>query len=236
MSIITTIPCFTETEATEAVAIIDSLSNHFDEREVLPGVFFHTLGNSSYLDGSAAHGGDVNIINNMLTTAMFGFYTKLYAALQMHLELPVYTHEDISFPGFQIIQDLQAMPTGVPYGGTIHKDKQHYASDFEFDFEKPITFTIMLEAPENGANLNYWTNEKLNSGLPSNRFEKLDTETQQLLLDTVKSHDYKIGELVLHDGQTLHQIGNMVPLNVYDRRITLQGHGVLTDKGYLVYF
>jgi hypothetical protein len=236
MSPIKSVECFTLAEVTEAISNINSLGEYFVDREVLPGVVFATLGNSSYLDGSAAHGDDVNVINNILHTSMFGFYDKLYKTLSDQLGVPVYTVEDISIPGFQIIQDLQELPIGVPYGGTIHKDKQHNASGFEFDFDNPITFTVLIEAPVNGASLNYWEDEELNEYLPSNRFERLDGNIQQKLLDTVKTFDYKLGELILHDGQTLHQIGNMVPLCPSDKRITLQGHGIQTDKGYLVYF
>ena len=95
----------------------------------------------------------------------------------------------------------------------------------------------MLETPKNGAGLNYWDDDVVNNTtLSSNRFDNMSTELQKRLIKTVKTFKYKIGELVIFDGQTTHQIANMVATDKNDRRISIQGHGVLTDDGYIVYF
>jgi hypothetical protein len=84
--------------------------------------------------------------------------------------------------------------------------------------------------------MNYWDDEVVSKTITSNMFSSVGKPMQERLIGTVKTFDYKVGELVIHDGQTIHQIANMVDATPKDRRISLQGHGVLTDKGYIVYF
>ena len=132
--------------------------------------------------------------------------------------------------------ELNNLPIGVPYGGSIHKDNPHISSMFSFPHTTPISFTIMLETPKNGAGLNYWDDDVINNTTLSNQFDSMSTELQERLIKTVKTFKYKIGELVIFDGQTIHQIANMVATDENDRRISIQGHGVLTDDGYVVYF
>ena len=47
---------------------------------------------------------------------------------------------------------------------------------------------------------------------------------------------YKIGQMFYHTGHVLHQIVPGYKLDVWDRRITLQGHGVKCDGVWKLYF
>ena len=100
----------------------------------------------------------------------------------------------------------------------------------------------MLDEPEKGSSMNYWDDEVVSKTIGghafgmSNRFRSIGKFMREQLTRTVKTFDYKIGELVIHDGQTIHQAANMVDTTPKDRRISLHGYGVLTDKGYIVYF
>lgn len=234
---LTRLECFSRAESEDIVRILDPLRKHFTKRFVSTDIYFWTLGTSAYLDAYEAHGDNAQKTNDIIASNFGKFYLKMFRVLQDYLGEPVTSPPSVNVPGFHIFEELNNLPIGVPYGGSIHKDSPHISSMFPFHHTSPITFTIMLEAPKNGAGLNYWDNDVVsNTTLPSNRFDNMSTELQKRLIKTVKTFKYKIGELVIFDGQTTHQIANMVATDQNDRRISIQGHGVLTDDGYIVYF
>lgn len=49
-------------------------------------------------------------------------------------------------------------------------------------------------------------------------------------------HNYKVGEIILHSGYTLHQIAPTTYIYPDDERITLQGHGLFCDGQWLLYW
>lgn len=232
----TRVPCFSMEEASSIVDVVDSLRDHFTERKVNPEVSFWTLGTSSYLDYSKAHGVTAESVNALMADNFGVFYVKLFGTLARHFGVPVFSPPHTNYPGFHIFEGIDKLPRGVPFGGTIHRDYPHISSNFDFEFTNPMSFTVMLETPKNGASLNYWDDPYIADNITSNTFESVSPEMQQHLISKVKSLDYKVGEIVTHDGTTIHQIANMVDASNTDRRISLQGHGVLTKDGYVVYF
>ena len=119
----------------------------------------------------------------------------------------------------------------------MHRDYPDHSAEFKFKYIRPISFTMMIETPKLGAGMNYWDNEELAEDIRYfQAFWSMDKELRRRVELHQKYFEYKLGELVIHDGQTLHQVANMVPVELDEHRISLQGHGVLTDKGYMLYF
>ena len=231
--------CFSVAESEDMVRVLDTLREHFTKRSPIPEIGFWTLGTSSYLDLTAAHGDAAQKTNDIIASSFDEFYLKIFEVLQDYLGEPVISPSSVNVPGFHIFEKLNSLPIGVPYGGNIHRDTAHMSLPFP-DVD-PISFTIMLEAPKNGAGLNYWEDDIITNIISSTpiaigNFGSVDVELQERLIETVKTFKYNIGELLLFDGQTVHQIANMVATDENDRRISIQGHGVLTDDGYVVYF
>jgi len=225
------VPCFSKKDAEDIVAVVDMLESYYTKR----GANFFTLGTSSYLDFANAHGRQALMTNELISKHLGKFYLKMFKALSDHFDVPVFSPPEVNVPGFHIFTGLENSPKGLEYG-SIHRDANHISSEFPFAYTDIISFTIMLEEPEKGSSMNYWDDEVVSKTIMSNRFRSIGKFMRERLIRTVKTFDYKIGELVIHDGQTIHQIANMVDTTPKDRRISLQGHGVLTDKGYIVYF
>lgn len=249
------VPCFSKKDAEDIVAVVDML----EARWVQPrGVNFFTLGTSSWgeyspgdhrawreygnLDFANAHGRRALMTNELLSKHLGKFYLKMFKALSDHFDVPVFSPPEVNVPGFHIWISLDLSPKEIKYG-SIHRDATHIWAEFPFAHTtEQITFTIMLEEPEKGSSMYYWDDKVVSKTIGghafgmSNRFRSISKSMRERLIRTVKTFDYKIGELVIHDGQTIHQMANMVDTTPKDRRISLQGHGVLTDKGYIVYF
>jgi hypothetical protein len=47
---------------------------------------------------------------------------------------------------------------------------------------------------------------------------------------------YRNGRIVVHDGLVLHAIGRAPTKNPQGLRVTLQGHGILMPKGWMLYW
>ncbi len=236
--------CFTEGQCKEIVERLLEMKEHFTPRSHYPDntrvmeqdIDFWTMGTSTYLDLESAHGIAAHKTSQLMIDAFAEFYKMIIATLSAELNEPLFFNENYNIPGFHIFLGNDNIPRGIEYGGSIHRDYPHETSKFPFNFIRPITFTIMLEMPLNGASLNYWTDPDISNAIRSSKFENLDSDLQVSVKDKCKSLEYKIGELILHDGTTLHQVANMVETTKEDRRISIQGHGVLTNEGYLLYF
>jgi hypothetical protein len=248
------VPCFSKKDAEDIVAVVDMLEPYWARGSggggprldyTKRGVNFFTLGTSSWGEYSIAnaHGRRALMTNELISKHLGKFYLKMFKALSDHFDVPVFSPPEVNVPGFHIFTGLENSPKGLEYEyGSMHRDATHIRMEFPFAYTDIITFTIMLEEPEKGSSMNYWDDEVVNKTIGghafgmSNRFRSIGKFMREQLTRTVKTFDYKIGELVIHDGQTIHQVANMVDTTPKDRRISLHGYGVLTDKGYIVYF
>jgi hypothetical protein len=203
---------------------------------------FYTIGSAVYLDGPSAHKDNDN---NVISTNFSGIIDKVAKTLESVLDTKVFLDAEYSSPGFHIFRGREGMQFGTSYGGSIHIDTPHITAEFPFDFniDKPITFTLVLQMPKEGGGMNYWLKdevlEQISEGTDSTNISSLyDYLPMQFRawVDINKKHEeYKVGTLYIHDGQTLHQVANEVPTTEEDLRITLQGHGVYRKEGLMIY-
>jgi len=243
------IPCFNK-DASETLAnrVLD-LREHFIERNKLTDnirvngkeldnpTTFYTLGTSTYLDMNEAHGEAASFTNELLLDNFYDMYETLIPCLSEALNEKVKFMPNLNIPGFHIF-DTNNLPTpGVNGGGSIHRDYPDYSAEFDFNYIRPISFTALLKSPAKGAGFNYWDDKKLDSeieyfqtfcGMPDDMYDRVELMS--------KYFEYNVGEIVIHDGSTLHQVANMVKTTEGENRISLQGHGVLTNEGYIIYF
>ncbi len=232
----TSLPCFSREEAKGIVEIVDGLSCSYTSRFMENGLEFWTLGTSVYIDLDGAHGDGSRENKKIMLRELESFYDRVFGVLSSHFGVPVMSPDFVNLPGFHIFKNLEGLPRGVPYGGAIHKDRQFVSSLFDFPFTDILSFTMILEEPSLGSSVNYWEDESLSGRMKTKFFCGEEESLQQVFLEEVKQYDYVVGEICVHDGQTLHQISNMVDVSEGERRISLQGHGVLTEEGYVVYF
>lgn len=142
-----------------------------------------------------------------------------------------------NLPGFHIYQGHPDLPLGLYCGGTIHYDSPHKRANFPFQTsdEEVFSFTLSISLPRNGGGLNYWV--KVPPFVETGKwFHLTSKQSQEWLSTNVKHLDYKIGSMVIHDCNILHQMSNNVKTDADDWRITLQGHGVYRDDYWMIYF
>lgn len=243
------VPCFTEGASQVLAERVLSLQEHYTERNKITDEIrvngkdldepttFYTLGTSTYLDMKDAHGEHAEATNKLLLENFSDMYEILLPCLSRALNEKVLFRPGLNIPGFHIFDAKDLPKQGVSGGGSVHRDYPDYSSEFTFKYIRPFSFTVLLQAPSKGAGLNYWDDEALDEeityfqtfcGMTEDMRERVELKSKYL--------EYNVGELVIHDGKTLHQVANMVKVEEDEQRITIQGHGVLTDDGYVVYF
>ena len=147
---------------------------------------------------------------------------------------PVGFGEPWGLPGFHI-WETSAIPS--KNGASRHYDLQFRSLDHshyqEVDTERPWTFTMLLRLPAAGALLHVWDLPRGDTRLrPSIDFEARD---RRLQTTERYDHHYVAGEVLFHDGLLLHQIG-AVPVVPGDLRVALQGHALLCDGVWRLYW
>jgi hypothetical protein len=196
---------------------------------------FYTLGAASYLDHSPtneeAYAQAVQRYNPILESHFPKLYEQLLERFAEILKIPVVYAEGMALPGFHIF--LSSIAFQYPMG-SIHFDLQY--QKFKWGYEKvdkehPISFTCPIAMPESGSGLNYWKiSPKEGAHLSALELEKLKQKHEQFYFP------YKLGTLVLHETQFLHQIAPSKNLQPDDCRITLQGHGLVCDDIMRLYW
>ena len=243
------IPCFSEEDSAILAERVLSLREYFTERNKITDevrvngeekdkpTTFYTLGTSTYLDMKKAHGANALFTNNLLLENFSQMYGILIPCLSEALNEKVMLINTLNIPGFHIF-DSECLPkAGVSGGGSIHRDYPDYSAEFDFNYIRPFSFTVLLKAPVKGAGLNYWDDPELSEEITYfQTFCTMPDEMYDRVKLKVKYFEYKVGELVIHDGSTLHQVANMVETTDNEHRISIQGHGVLTQEGYVIYF
>ena len=150
--------------------------------------------------------------------------------------------ESLAIPGFHIFLSDSAFedPADMTHrewflakgkkdvvGNAIHCDTAHLVvhwGDCKPDLEHPISVTIPVDLPAAGAGLNYWSFGKERTA------DIAPAELRDFLLAEPREYfPYGVGEVVVHDGLRYHQMAAMRHMEPGEARITLQGHGVMVD-------
>jgi hypothetical protein len=231
----------TTEQCAEIYSIIQSLKELWIPRGESPAAFF-TLGTASYLDFL----NEPNLAGEYYTRAKkynslmqkhFGWlYELLKASLEHQLGTPISYKQDFAMPGFHIWQTpaIITKPTA-----SIHFDLQYqnlnWQNQEKIDFSHTISFTLPIKLPKGGGGLNVWDlnyEEYIN---PANQNAPGEIEVMKRFRNKTL-HPYKVGNIVLHGGHTLHQIAAIAQVYPEDERITLQGHGLYIDGEWQLYW
>lgn len=231
-------------ECRALVARIDALREHWTERSAGR---FYTLGTVAYLDApdaasARAYGADyhepdqyyrsLQRTNPVLAAHFSELHQRLAACLAELLGAPTAYAPDLALPGFHIF--LDSPDFAVQANHVPHYDQQYrhlrWPNPEAIDFRRSLSYTMALELPAAGGGLKLWRLDYYEMiQLPK---EEAKARIRGQSYDVVAYHP---GRLVCHTGNELHQI---LPWRAApgERRITLQGHGLLIDGVWQLYW
>jgi hypothetical protein len=196
---------------------------------------FFSLGAASYLDAQPGEGGYYDLarrFNDVLRENFGPLYDRIAEVLQKHLNVPTCYAPRFALPGFHIFQAAAAFanPTGC-----LHWDRQYDRLDWTGharpDFSDPLSFTLAIALPSAGGGLQVWNIERADLAGKS-----LDETWTLFKSRECRYEPYRVGEMVVHSGHTVHQIAPMPGMAPDDERITLQGHGILAGGIWHLYW
>ncbi len=188
---------------------------HFIKRNIL----LSTLGNASY-QGDVLNQKNIDSNNKFLYNLFPELYTKLITVLQQTLKRKVIFKKDAYLPGFHIFGPSWLFNMNV---ASFHVDLQYEENNIKnCDTNRVISFTLPIDLPQDVSGLYMFQGNK--------SLDKL--EAAKTCKSLIK---YKIGTLYIHDGSNYHI---MKPSKILhnEYRITLQGHGILCQGIWNIYW
>jgi hypothetical protein len=201
-----------------------------------PRAPFYTLGRAAYLDASGGRGPryleQAAEANPALKQHFGTLLEDVRCILEAHLLEPVAYAPGLALPGFHV---FQAHPLAQAGTARIHFDLQHTELGLT---EIPtrhtdgvLSFTLPVALPRAGGALDVWDLHRMD--VP------LSARSDLSRLAATRRHwqeHYRVGTLVLHSGNWAHRIAPTLRIRARDERITLQGHAVRTEHGWLAYW
>ncbi len=169
--------------------------------------------------------------NPILREHFSWLYQRVTDVVGQHLGAPAACTENLGLPGFHIYLASKIFEKPV---ASIHCDSQYSFHDWSgqnADLDNPISFTLSIALPQNGGGLNTWDVS----------YEQVVARAGGTQADLVAGHElvyhaYKKGNMALHSGHVLHQAAPARDVQRNDERITLQGHGILADGVWRLYW
>lgn len=184
---------------------------------------FYTFGPASYLDATLLDKERYIKLAQEYKSVFQSFdFLWLYNILNAKLSSligPTFLSRDYAWPGFHIFLNSKAAQSTK---ASVHRDLQwqalfpnHYKAKIKKYSEEEIippetfTFTIPVYLPERGSGLNIFRENEASIYFP-----------------------YELGKLYYFFGDDMtHQISGFNTTNENERRITMQGHGILKKDG-----
>jgi hypothetical protein len=217
----------------ECVTIRDrviALKSHWTERS--PNNFY-TLGTASYLDASTDH--DAYIAAAAATNPLLQheFEAPLEQVREFFEELLgdiVFYDPHYALPGFHVF---------ILKGGDQSNDDVARRAHFDLQWmhaipghrpQGTLSFTLSIEQPSGGASMAIWParyKDAVRLGFGARDYAAAHPWQRVT---------YERGRIVIHDGYVLHAIGPAGVPTPKGYRITLQGHGVRTSTGWMLYW
>lgn len=168
----------------------------------------YTLGAAAYIDDPYAYPAIANMSNKILAPSFGTLYARIFDYISELRDAPTTTIPGTGLPGFHIFEF--GREEVVPQ---FHQDEPYLRIAWGQTFTDPFTFTIPIELPSNGGGM------------------------ESIVHDEITYTPYEVGKIYLHDGMVPHRIADRQKLVTNDRRITLQGHGVMLEDGRInLYF
>ncbi len=231
-----------------AIQALDSLHNEWTRRAPEPLPIF-TLGAATYLDARAGNApyAKLSLQKNVILNKHFTWLYELFIH-QITLTLgPATLEHELALPGFHIFGNHPTQPLSPALcrllentPASIHIDTPyknhllHWTRYEQVDFLNPLSMTVCLEVPVNGAGLNTWHAVEGLTNLMGHPV--IEGKFNMQALGTPTYHAYKQGWIYVSTGHHVHQIASSHPFLVNDRRITLQAHAIQCDGLWRVFF
>jgi hypothetical protein len=194
---------------------------------------FFTLGAASYLDAPAGLGGYVQAAgeqNPLLEVRFAALYERMRMFFEDLLASPVAYHAQFALPGFHVYELDGRSRAGDDAARRAHFDLQWRLLFPELEHAATVSFTLPIDVPTGGASMEVWPaiyTDIVRLGMSAKSYA---------LKYPPRAVSYVPGRVVVHDGMMLHAIGRAGSDRPVGHRITLQGHGVKTPNGWLLYW
>jgi hypothetical protein len=194
---------------------------------------FHSLGTAAYLDAGGGRTREylekVKQTNPVLMKNFAPLLKKVRDFIQHTTGDKAAYNQTYGLPGFHIFE-LSGEPGAKDNApARAHFDLQYLQAIPGYKVTAALSFTLPIEEPTGGSCLEVWPLRY------ADHMNEPKTVQEFAATHPYEKVEYQRGRLVLHDGLSLHAIGR-ARAQAQGWRITLQGHGVLTDDGWMLYW
>lgn len=218
-------------------ARVEALRAHWRPRN---GEGFYTLGCATYLDVCNSDTPDLDYYDrlrdsNALLDAEFGdLLERVRDALERTLGRPARFVLGLARPGFHV---FERDGIAVHAGANAHFDLQHQRLRFPRPIreDEAVSFTLAIKLPVAGGGLDTWNVVPRDLERLARLGRPIDLQGMTRTKPMIR-HDYTVGAMAIQIAPILHRIGPSPRREPGDQRITLQGHGVLDDEGWVLYW
>jgi hypothetical protein len=245
ISMVEPIRLLSEEGAREMVARLDSVRSDWVLRDDARA--FATLGRAAYMDlcGGRATVEEYRALaapQNAVLSRHFGDLHELArAAVEKAMGLPAMLTDRWALPGFHIFTGPGLQGAG---SGGAHFDLQYreLVGDLprrEREELRPVSLTLALELPAAGSGLRVWPirpSQLDAAGRAKGRRETDERLGEYLRRKPSAYFPYEPGVLYFQPEPLLHCIFNAGTVEEVDRRITLQGHGIVQEGRVVLYW
>lgn len=248
MSFLLQTHCLNDHDIAQTLETLDHLQHEWTRRAPSPLPIF-TLGAATYLDArhdTAAYKLLAAEKNPVLRQHFKGLLDKLILTIRHelgHAEI----EEGLALPGFHIFGNpknrslpqaictvLENTPASIHIDTPYKNHLIHWMRYRKVDFLNPLSITVCLETPRQGAGLNLWHRVQAVTQMHGHAF--VDDRIDRTRLALPSHHAYTAGWMYVSSGHQVHQIAPCKPFLPSDRRITLQAHAVMCDDAWRVFF
>ena len=175
-----------------------------------------------------------NYFNKMMVKDFDWMYRKIWGYYQMKFHKPVIFQ--LALPGFHIFQTAEQLNhKDVKNLATIHVDQPHTSHNWGEEVLAVSSFTIAVDLPKCGAGLNIWKNDDMFKNVNTVFYNKMSKKDQIKITKTAEYFPYKLGYIYEQNGMLRHQITCNGDVTEGERRVTVQGHLVETNKEIIIY-
>ncbi len=174
--------------------------------------------------------------NTGMLAAFSSLYPSVARALSQTLGAPANYASFAALPGFNIFgaRDSSSPEASHPPRYGVHFDGQHHYLPDEWStrIEDVISFTLPIVLPAAGGGLDVWPLSHADYLLSP----ELDDLECWIAARPSRFIPYRVGELVVHRALLLHRIARWDISATTAPRVTLQGHGILVDGVWHLYW
>jgi hypothetical protein len=164
-------------------------------------------------------------LNPILSDKFSWIYDNLIRFFETHLNKPVTLITDGGIPGFHIFVSHWVSKYPIY---SLHYDTESPVPSkwFDRDVDDYFSFTLPIRLPASGGGLFMF--DETSEDISVNRKVFLRNRPK------IKVH-YEVGTMVIQDGRKYHMIAPAI-IHEGEYRMTLQGHGLLMNDTWYLYF